>query len=805
MFELFDRSRSCSLFGLFMFIASIGFLQAQEQKAIPEKVYLHTDRSIYFIDEDLWYKAYNVNAYNNSLYDNSNILYVELVAPDSKIVARNKTNLEVGLGNGDFRLKDSLGIKPGHYQLRAYTNWNRNFGEDFVFKKDIEIINVFESNSKAKKSQNTDAIVKTLTTGVQNTIKVDFFPEGGSLLENVATIVGLKALDANGKPVDVKGDIYDSDDQLITSFSSVYNGMGKFQMIPNDGKNYYAKIKTLDGTEIRQELPKANKQGYLLSYRSIKGKNIISIITNEATLIQNPNAVLNVVCSAKGINYLETSQTLTETSLSFELAKDKTPAGISQITLLDSNNKPQSERLVYVENEHDLEVQLSTDKVSYHPNEKATVNVVSKSKSGIAKSASFSISVTDMNGVVDDQDFGTNICSYYLMESDIRGKVHNPGYYFDASNLKRLEHLDNLLMTQGWRNFLWKTMPKATDSINYIAEKGINISGKVKQLFGDKVKENYTIGMVLMNKKHLNTFKTTTDSDGKFKFENLMFSEKTQMSVTSRNEKGKYKGEIILNPIEQPPVVVNFQKQTIDWNPTTRLIVDNVFKKYTTFGVKPENVLEEVSIVSKKKNKLVGVYGIPENTYVPDESVNTYTSIFELIEQKVPGVTIEGESIRFTRNQNPVLILIDNMVDNTGLLTFIMPQDVLKIESIRGSQAATFYGEQGANGIISIFTNPNKTLKQKDYFNYVKQDIEGFHTARVFYTPKTEQELLTLDNIETVRNTLYWNPYVHPDKAGNASVNYYNTKVETKVKVALEGITATGIPVVKKVYYTIKK
>ena len=119
----------------------------------------------------------------------------------------------------------------------------------------------------------------------------------------------------------------------------------------------------------------------------------------------------------------------------------------------------------------------------------------SKSKAGAAKSASFSLSVTDMNGVVDEKDFGTNISSYFLMESDIRGKVHNPGYYFDATNVKRLEHLDDLLLTQGWRDFLWKTMPKSNDTINYKAEKGITISGRVKQLFGEKPKVNNRIGL----------------------------------------------------------------------------------------------------------------------------------------------------------------------------------------------------------------------------------------------------------------------------------------------------------------------
>ena len=32
-----------------------------------------------------------------------------------------------------------------------------------------------------------------------------------------------------------------------------------------------------------------------------------------------------------------------------------------------------------------------------------------------------------------------------------------------------------------------------------------------------------------------------------------------------------------------------------------RTIVENVYKKYTAFGVKPENMLNEVEIKSKKK------------------------------------------------------------------------------------------------------------------------------------------------------------------------------------------------------------
>ena len=39
----------------------------------------------------------------------------------------------------DFQLNDSINVAAGKYQLRAYTNWMRNFGDDFLFEKEIEI------------------------------------------------------------------------------------------------------------------------------------------------------------------------------------------------------------------------------------------------------------------------------------------------------------------------------------------------------------------------------------------------------------------------------------------------------------------------------------------------------------------------------------------------------------------------------------------------------------------------------------------------------------------------------------------
>ena len=162
-----------------------------------EKIYLHTDKSYYTIGESLWYKTYLVNAYTNVLFDNSNLLYVELISPESKIVARNITRIDNGLGHGDIMLTDSIGVKTGTYQLRAYTNWMRNFGDDFVFKKNIEIVSNNEKiidepkkNSLLSSKSNDTKSNNIPVEKNENSINIQFFPEGGSLIENVPSFCG---------------------------------------------------------------------------------------------------------------------------------------------------------------------------------------------------------------------------------------------------------------------------------------------------------------------------------------------------------------------------------------------------------------------------------------------------------------------------------------------------------------------------------------------------------------------------------------------------------------------------------------
>lgn len=813
----------------FIITLTTSSLFAQEKQTIPdiEKTYIHTDRTRYVAGESLWYKAYNVYAYNNFLFNHSNILYVELISSDSKIIIRNKTKLQGGLGHGDFKLTDSSGVKPGKYQIRAYTNWNRNFGKDFVFKKDIEVLDVFNDTTKANSetSQTNSEKEKSNSTTTQNQdIKLQFFPEGGSLIENVASVVAFKAVDTFGNPIKVQGKVFDSNNELVTFFMSTHDGMGQFQLNPATGKTYYAKITATNHPETEIPIPSANKKGLILSYKEIKGRSVITIKTNEESLIKQSNKPVTIRYKSRGLLYFEETQTLTSTKLLLELPKADLPEGITQITLFDGDLKPQSERLVYVEKNQDVKVELTTNKSNYKPNEKVAINVSSKNSLGEAVPASFSIAAIDLNGSKNLNNHETNISSYFLMESDIRGQVHNPGYYFDASNPARLQHLDLLLLTQGWRDFLWKKELKVNDNPLFKVEKGIEITGKVKRLFGSKPVAGNTVGLSIFS-KGVDGRSAITDNLGEFKFKDLNIIGTSRFTLTTKNKNGKSNGMFVLDSIFRSPMHVTPMPtaKSVSFSPELKSVKQNIYKKYVEYNVMPENILAEIQVTGKKldASEDVNIQSKILNGYVIDEKSPKFASIFELLEYAIPTLEVGNrETIKFSRNPAGALILIDqNRILNPliegndiiiSMLTDIQPEDVLKIEYDNSAVSTMMYGNEGQYGSIKIYTNHNSNSNfgnsnPKDAFQTIKQQIIGYQEARIFYSPDLENIADSKDKNASIRNTLYWNPYIHPDATGVSKINYYNTRVETHVGLTLEGITATGIPVVVKTTYAIEK
>ncbi|WP_170215523.1 Plug domain-containing protein, partial [Flavobacterium flevense] len=201
---------------------------------------------------------------------------------------------------------------------------------------------------------------------------------------------------------------------------------------------------------------------------------------------------------------------------------------------------------------------------------------------------------------------------------------------------------------------------------------------------------------------------------------------------------------------------------------------------------------------SKNKYWQPVYYKNPFSTYTSDVVTKTLVSIWDVLEI-VPGVWVKDrfdKDLRVVGEKDVPSILVNGFGVYNYDLDYILPNEIVKIEVVR---------ELGVP-IISIFINRNWNDKPKKVPVYaVKREIEGFYTERNFYSSDLENTEIEINNMTAVRNTIYWNPLIYPDKTGETSVDYYNTNAETKVKVVLEGITANGIPVAKTTYYSIKK
>lgn len=112
-------------------------LETVSLKYPQEKIYIQTDRSYYAAGDTIWFKSYLVNAVENRSSDYSKVIYLDFIDPKDSVNISMKLPMIAGLSWGDIPLPE--GLPEGTYRLRAYTNWMRNFGDEFYFDRNIKI------------------------------------------------------------------------------------------------------------------------------------------------------------------------------------------------------------------------------------------------------------------------------------------------------------------------------------------------------------------------------------------------------------------------------------------------------------------------------------------------------------------------------------------------------------------------------------------------------------------------------------------------------------------------------------------
>lgn len=780
-----------------------------DSSGVIEKVYLHTDRTYYYTGDDIWFKAYLIEASNTFLTDQSNNLHVELISPSSKIISSRIIRLEDGLGNGDFKLSDD--IRSGRYRLRAYTNYMRNFSDELFFIKEIIVIN--SKDNSVEPSNNVKH--------VDRKIKIRFFPEGGSMVDNVSSIVAFKASDENDKGCEISGKIFSSTGDLITEFKSVHNGMGSFFLRPYPGLSYYSVIKGSDSIEIKTDLPKSFSEGVTIS-TSINDKNELEVTTktNPETLPLILGHDLILSFSARKEHIKTISYKIKSPATSFVITTDDLPEGIIMVTLSSSGDFHLSERLIYIQRDTPVNIKIDFDKIIYNKRDPVALNISLSGDSIVEREGNISLAVADKNMMESSSVFPRTISSWFLLESDVRGYVEDPSYYFDPSNSERLKYLDLLLRTQGWRDFAWKY-----DTAYFPQENGFTISGRLRKYYTNKTIEDSKVNIGIFESKNTITTTIPVDSSGRFIFSGIDLTGEARVIVTGIGKNNHLQGLLVMDSVHYIPAKIPLIQPIITSTSETKLsslksyyeINESVRKKYKlsdTIG------LGEVRIIAEKPKDLQTIkvessrvsYGTPDDELIITKQMESYRNPLEILKGRLPGIEVSGMypdyKIRIrgvhTFGSSLPLVLVDGFITSFEDLVSMPVYFIDRIDVLKSGGATAAYGMQGTNGVINIITRTADRVSEYIPVNYsVNFSINGYNEPRIFYSPQH------LPDIESsfepdFRSTIFWEPNINLKSNNEVVVSYYNSDNSSILKVIAEGITSTGIPISGSAEYEVR-
>ncbi len=778
-----------------------------------EKVYLHLNKTFFMVGEDIWFKIYLVDGETNKPSRLSEIVYVELIDSNGKIVQKKTFKLNEGTAPGDFNLQLQSG--KGVYFIRAYTNYMRNFDDTIYFQREIYFypINAVEGKS-----------IETNSSKLQN-FKPDlqFFPEGGQMINSFLNPIAFKATNNHGYGMPVSGKIIDDKGRKVTDFSSSHLGMGLFYFIPKKGISYSAVIYD-QGDSLNYTLPAAEDKGVLMTIVETDNDYKVNLQSTEGIGLNG--FTISGRQKQRTIFSAEVSTKEQMKSTVVKVPKEILLEGITEITLFDSDNTPVAERLLLhtLENSN-LQSTISTSSFSYGPRSPVNLDINLNHDSKEKIIADLSLSVNNTKVIADEID-KIDIKTYLLLSTELKGTVEQPGYYFYSTDPQRKKNLDLLMRTQGWRQYLLNDDLEKTETY-FQPEVGLSLSGKVVSSLNPGESLIGTIFLTSNNSKEMVQDKVETDSAGNFIFKNLNFIDTTSVLLNADVHYAKKKNTstanytIVLDSIPSPKItsealkpfyirpekVNNIGETYVLTNRTIQL--DEAFIEVKTSKIEDKFERKRKIVPYKEPSQTVHFENFPELGFI---------SLLQALRGRVPGLSVRGSyaylrgssSLSNSSSNSPTesgsaLILLDGTPVGSNILEQMLPSEVEFVDVLKGPRAA-IYGSRAANGIIAIYTKngTEKSAKKGVVGGSLNFTHPGYNYPRKFYEPKYHQKLPDHNSSDN-RTTLHWQPNVVLNEYGKAKISFYTSDILGDYTVDLEGLTSEGKLIKNTTYFEVKK
>ena len=398
-----------------------------------EKIHVHLDKTVYNKEETIWYKIYILD--DQGLTHLSKNVYVEFFDTTGKLIRQMTSPLYQSTAKGSFDIPADY---TGNFlRMKVYTQWSLNDEPDFQYVRDLVI------NNNTPPDPKKTFIAKT---------KVELFPEGGDLINGLLCRIAFKASDNRGLPVAIKGILMTENNKVLDTLKVKHDGMGSFMLMPKAGEKYIVKWTDPTGNSGTTIMPAAKAEGVTLS---VTPTNELAVVKIERTInVPEESKKMTLMVHMNQLLLFKVNVNATEkTGLVAKIPITEMNTGVLQFTLFNENWIPLAERIVFVNNRnHEFGVKLTPQLASLTKRGKNVFDVYVSDTTA----TNMSISITDAS--IEQIIPPNTIYSDFLLSSEIRGKVHNAGYYLSTDADTVTAHLDLVMLTHGWRKFNWEKL-----------------------------------------------------------------------------------------------------------------------------------------------------------------------------------------------------------------------------------------------------------------------------------------------------------------------------------------------------------
>jgi hypothetical protein len=762
-----------------------------------EKMYLQLDKNLYKAGETVWFKAYVFTGADPSLLSRN--FYAELSDPSGTILERKVYPVTESSTAGSFDLPKV--VTSRHLHLRAYTTWMTNFDTAFYYEKDIRIYDAQLDSAGTVTVMPTEA-------------KMQFFPEGGDMVEGVETMVAFKANDQFGLPVAVTGVVQDQTGKEQLAFESLHDGMGKFLLTPDRGDSMTAVWKDDHGVEHRTGLPAPKATGAVL--RAITGnQKVLFSVARPAdggaelkhlTIIGHMHQHL-VYKARIGLdeNYMSGGT----------IPTGQLPSGVLVLTLFDANMIPLAERVVFVNNHEYLfnpEISVQIKGVAKRGKNSLVIDVPDTIKTNM------SLAVTDVTA---DGEFPNddNIISRLLLTGEIRGHVHDPYFYFSSTADSLVNMLDLVMMTHGWRRIKWEALAKGQLPVIRNPEQDY-LAMRVDVLGVDpyKITRDESLNVILSRKDSSTQMLSVPHISGsRFGLQGLVFFDTVRAFYQFNTNRAladeaaiTFSNGLVRGSKVARPLFTGFDGWTAE---------DSIYLKRNRYIAQEQARVQPIEDARIKTLKAATVIGYEKSAteklderyasgmfaggdahtfnLLDDVFANAFPDIFTYLQGKVAGLQITagsgpgGTPSLAWRGAKPSLYLNEMQVDASQLQSVAVP-DIAMVKVFPPGSGIGFGG--GSGGVIAVYTKKGGDSKNTDpnFKGLPRSLIAGYSMPKEFYSPNY-LENNPANGREDLRTTLYWKPYLLTDKeTRRVNIDFFNNDISKKLRVVLEGFNEDG-------------